>query len=46
METDIIDNKLRKNSSEEIFAEDYDEKKKSSPHLKMPKMIMSQSVQV
>ena len=34
METDIIDNKLRKNSSEEIFAEDYDEKKKSSPQLK------------
>ena len=34
METDIIDNKLRKNSSEEIFAEDYDEKKKSSPQSK------------
>ena len=34
METDLIDNKLRKNSSEEIFAEDYDEKKKSSPQSK------------
>jgi hypothetical protein len=34
METDNIDNKIRKNSSEEIFAEDYDEKKKSSSQLK------------
>ena len=34
METDIMNNNLRKNSSEEIFAENYDDKKKSNAQSK------------